>query len=115
MTKSREELVNLALSLCYADGGSGQAADAEDFQFVDGLVGSCLSALSSRKIYPYGDPDEIEEDAFSFLATCLANMPAVAGRFGAQINAAAVAQAENHLREITAETLSYQPARAEYF
>lgn len=115
MTKTREDLVNLALSLCYADGGSGQSADPEDFQFVDDLVGPVLSTLSSRKIYPYGDPDEIEEDAFVHLATCLANSRAVAGRFAAQVDTDAVLEAEKILREITAETLSYQPLKGEYF
>lgn len=115
MTKSREDLVNLALSLCYADGGSGQDADPEDFNFVNNLVPSVLSSLDARKVYPYGDVDEIEDAPFTYLATCLAFTPAVAGRFGASIDQAAVMEAERMLREINAETFSYQTAKNLYF
>lgn len=114
MTKTREDLVNLALSLCYADGGSGQSADPVDFQFVDNLVGPVLSTLSDCKIYPYGDPDEIEEAAFIHLAVCLAGSAGMRPDL-AKVTKEQVLEAEKILREITAETLSYQPLKGEYF
>lgn len=113
--KKREDLVNAALSICYADGGSGQSADPEDFQFVNERVPVILGSLSSRNVYPYGDPDQIEEDAFEYLSICLANMQSVSRRFGSAVDNGAVSDAETKLREITAETLSYQPLKAEYF
>lgn len=110
--KTREDLVKRALQKLHVL-AAGQAASAEDNQLVDDALGPVLSSLSSRNIYPYGDPDQIEEDAFEHLADLLAY--ATAGDFGRTPDRAKRIEAETLLREISAETLSYQPAKAEYF
>lgn len=113
MTKSREDLVNLALSLCYADGGSGQDADPEDFNSVNELVEPLFDELSELGIYTVGDPDEIENAAFRSLAWFLAD--ASSDRFSKEIPPARLAKAENTLRQLNAETFSYQTAKNLYF
>lgn len=110
--RSREDLVKRALQKLRVV-GAGQAPEAEDYQLVDAAVPSVLSELSKRNIYPYGDPDQLEDDAFEHLATCLAQ--ACADDFGVAADEGIRIRAENRLREITAETLSYQPLQATYF
>lgn len=115
MTKSREELVLAALAIVGGDGGTGQAPEAEDVEFVGECVDSTLANLASRSIYPYSNADEIEEDAFEQLAVCLAYTHRVLKRYGAADDPVAVAEAHRILRTITAATLSYQPAHGQYF
>lgn len=112
MSKSREELVNAALEELGVL-AAGQAAAAEDYAVVDGYVGPTLSMLAARSIYGYGDADNIEEDAFIPLAKLLAYNCAT--KFGRSFDRSVRIEAENLLREVGAETLSYQPARADYF
>jgi len=110
--RTREDLVKRALQKLRVI-GAGQPAEAEDYQLVDAALPSVLKELSSRNVYPYGDPDQLEDDAFEHLATCLAQ--ACADDFGVGPDEAVRIRAENRLREITAETLSYQPLRTDYF
>lgn len=110
--KTREELVNRALQKLHVL-AAGQAASPEDYALVDGALVPVLSSLSSRNIYPFGDPDQIEEDAFEHLADLLAY--STAGDFGRTPDGAKRTEAETLLREISAESLSYQPLKAEYF
>lgn len=115
MTKSREELVRAALAIVHGDGGSGQNPEAEDTEFVNSCVDPVLDELAELDIYPYCDPDKIENSAFLRLALCLANAPVVRDRYGKAEDVVALANAHRILRTITAATLSYQPARGEYF
>ena len=110
--RTREELVNRALSKLHVL-AAGQAASAEDYAVADNDLEPVLADLSSRGVYAYGDPDQIEDDAFVHLADILAN--SVAADFGREQNDAVRLAAERRLRVLGAETLSYQPAQAEYF
>lgn len=110
--KSREQLVNRALQKLRVL-GAGQTASAEDYKVVDDVVEPVLSELSTRSVYGYGNPDKIEDDAFEHLATCVAQ--ATAPDFGLEPDEGLRLMAETRLREISAQTLSYQPARTEYF
>lgn len=116
--KSREELVYRALSKLKVL-AAGQTPAAEDYAVVDNDLEPVLSDLSTRNIYPYGDPDQIEDNAFVHLAVCLA--VSTSGDFsGVQIdpqmsNEQLRLLAESRLRELTAQTLSGQPQRVEYY
>jgi len=112
MSKTREDLVNRALRKLGVL-AAGQAPSAEDYAVVDDEVIPVLSDLSKRGVYPLGDPDEIEDDAFIYLADILAN--SVAADFGKQQDEAVRMGAERRLRELMAETLSYQPQQVEFF
>lgn len=112
MTKSREQLVNRALQKLKVV-AAGQQPSAEDAQVVNDMVEPTLAKLSAKSIYAYGDPDQIEDECFEDLATVLAQT--CAEDFGVSGDDGKRMRAENSLREIGAETLSYQPAQAEYF
>ena len=118
MTKSREDLVLRCLQKLRVV-GAGQQPSAEDSQVVDDMVEPTLAELSARKIYAYGDPDQIEDEFFEALAGVLA--VTMANDFGGtqidptKSNDAYRIACENRLREIGAETLSYQPLRGDYF
>lgn len=110
--KTREDLVLRALQKLKVV-AAGQQPSAEDAQVVNDMVEPTLAELSARSIYAYGDPDQIEDECFEHLATILAQT--CAEDFGVTGDPARRRMAENTLREIGAETLSYQPQRAEYF
>jgi hypothetical protein len=112
MTKSREELVNRALAKLKVV-AAGQQASAEDYQVANDMVETTLAELSARSIYAYGDPDKIEDECFEHLATILAQD--CAADFGVAEDAGLRLRAESRLREIGAETLSYQPLQGQYF
>lgn len=110
--KSREQLVTRALQKLKVL-AAGQTPSAEDAKVVDDDLEPVLSDLSTRNIYPFGDPDQIEENAFVHLADILAN--SVAADFGLDQNDAVRLAAESRLRELTAQTLSGQRLQSEYF
>lgn len=116
--KSREQLVTRALQKLKVL-AAGQTPSAEDAAIVDLDVEPVLSDLSTRGVYPFGDPDQIEDNAFVQLAICLAI--ASASDFGSpQIedgisNEQLRMSTESRLRELTAETLSGQPLRADFY
>ncbi len=110
--KSRQELVVRALQKLKVL-AAGQAPSAEDAKVVDDEVVPVLSDLSKRQIYPFGDPDNIEDDAFVHLADILAN--SVAADFGRDQSEELRLMAEARLRELGAQTLSGQPQQTEYF
>lgn len=110
--KSREQLVNRALRKLGVL-AAGQAAEAEDYSAVDDTVESVMSDLASRNIWQWGDPDQIDEDAFEHLADLLANSNAK--DFGAQPDETARLLAESRLRQLSQTFLSGQPQAVEYF
>jgi hypothetical protein len=112
MTKSREDLVNRALAKLKVV-AAGQQPSAEDAKVVDDMVEPTLAELAARSIYAYGDPDQIEDECFEHLAIILAQT--CAEDFGVEGNEGKRIAAEIRLREIGAETLSYQPLKADYF
>lgn len=110
--KSREQLVIRALQKLKVL-AAGQTPSAEDAKIVDDDLVPVLSDLSQRDVYPFGDPDQIEDMAFVHLADILAN--SVAADFGQQQDEAVRLAAEARLRELYAEQLSGQPLQVEYF
>lgn len=110
--KSREELVARALHKLGVI-GAGQAAAAEDSQLVNGTVETVLSDLASRGIYQWGDPDQIEPDAFEHLAGLIAE--ANARDFGVDTSEQNRLLYESRLRQLQPTILSGQPQTAEYF
>lgn len=110
--KTREQLVRRTLQKLKVL-AAGQTPSAEDAQVVDDEIEPVLSDLSVRNIYHFGDPDQIEDEAFVHLADVLAQ--SVAADFGRDQDESMRILAENRLRRIQAETLSYQPLRVEYF
>src|SRR5690606_11929566 len=112
MSKTREQLVLRCLQKLKVV-AAGQQPSAEDAQVVDDMVEPVLAELSARSVYAYGDPDKIEDECFEHLATVLAQT--CADDFGLAGDDGMRLRAENRLREIGAETLSYQPMQGEYF
>jgi hypothetical protein len=110
--KSREQLVTRALQKLKVL-AAGQPPSAEDYQVVDDDLVPVLSDLSTRNIYPFGNPDQIEDNAFVHLADILAN--SVAADFGRDQNDTVRLAAEARLRELTAQTLSGQALQVDYF
>lgn len=112
MTKTRQDLVTRALHKLGVI-SSGQAAAAEDYTLVDGSVDPVLSDLATRNVYQWGDPDQLDEDAFEHLAglVALAN----AKDFGKDPDENERQLLESRLRQLKLTFLSGQPQRAEYF
>lgn len=110
--KSRQQLVIRALQKLKVL-AAGQTPSAEDAKIVDDEIVPVLSDLSIRSVYPFGDPDQIEDEAFVHLAYVLAN--SVADDFGRDQSEEVRLRAESRLRELGAQTLSGQPLQAEYF
>lgn len=112
MTKSREDLVNQALDNLGALPSNG-AAEAEDYDAVDSAVETVMSDLASRGIWQWGDPDQIDEDAFEHLAGLLAQ--ARADRFGKAPDEGKRLLLESRLRQLSPTFLSGQPQQVDYF
>lgn len=110
--KSREELVKRALQELKVV-AAGQTPSAEDAKTVDDEIVPVLSDLSKRNVYPFGDPDQIEDDAFVHIAIILGN--SVAGSFGQPYDDGLRLMAESRLRQLYVEQLSGQPVVVEYF
>lgn len=110
--KTREELVNRALQKLKVL-AAGQTPAAEDYAVVDNDLEPVLSDLSAREIYPFGDPDNIEDEAFVHLADILAN--SVAADFGREPSESVRIMAENRLRVLNREILSGQTLKVDYF
>lgn len=110
--KTREELVKQALKEIKVV-AAGQTPSAEDAQTVDDVVVPVLSDLSKRNVYPFGSPDQIEDDAFVHLSIILGN--AVATQFGMPYDDGLRLMAESRLRQLYAEQLSGQPVVVDYF
>jgi len=110
--KSREQLVLGALHELGVV-ASGQSAEAEDAQTVDALVEPMFANLATREVWQWGDPDQIDDDAFIYLAKWLAN--SVARPFGATPDENVRLLAEQSLRELKPIFLSGQPQTTEYF
>lgn len=116
--KTREQLVYRTLQKLKVL-AAGQTPSDEDAKVVDDDLEPVLSDLSTRNIYPFGDPDQIEDNAFVHLAICLAISNA--NDFGApQIDPGTPNEqlrllTEGRLRELTAQTLSGQALQVDYF
>lgn len=112
MTKTREDLVARALHKLGAI-GAGQPPAPEDALVVDNEIGPVMADLLTRGVYNWGDPDQIDDDAFVHLADILAN--SVARDFGREQDETVRLQAERRLRQLNVPVLSGQPQQVEYF
>lgn len=111
-TKTRDDLVSRALNKLGVI-GAGQTAATEDTAQVDGTVDSVMSDLATRQIFAWGDPDDIDQDAFEHLADCLA--VANARDYGLQPDDNVRLMAESRLRQLNLTALSGQPQSVDYF
>lgn len=112
MTKTRQDLVNRALRMLGAL-PTGQAAAPEDYQTVNGTLESVMSDLATRDIWQWGDPDQIDEDAFEHLAGIMKQ--ANARDFGLEPEEQVRLLLESRLRQLNLTFLSGQPQTTEYF
>jgi hypothetical protein len=97
--KTREELVAEALTELFADGGSGQAPDAEDRDAVDRKVDGLIEELAARNIVTVANDAQIPTEWFGPLAELLAD--ACAPRFGRPKSPALREDAEARLKVMT--------------
>lgn len=112
MTKTRQQLVNRALRMLGAL-PAGQAANADDYQNVDDTLEAVMSDLATRDIWQWGDPDQIDDDAFEHLAGIMKQ--ANARDFGIEPDEQARLLLESRLRQLNLTFLSGQPQTAEYY
>ena len=84
--RTRDDLIDEALTNLFADGGAGQAPDAESQATVDRKVDGLLAELRAREICDVVNDQQIPTAWFNPLAELLANECATA--FGAQKSAA---------------------------
>ena len=105
--KTKTDLINQALKNLGAL-PFGQAANDEDFDNVDGLVGPAVADLRERDVYFLADSNVIPEEAFIWLGHVLAWN--AAAHFGQQSNADLFQlgqDAENKLQIIQSERPYY--------
>lgn len=93
--------------------GAGQAASAEDAKIVDAEVEPALANLAQRGVWQWGDPDQIDDDAFIHLAKWLANSVAIA--FGKAADENLRLLEEQALRELRPLIRSGEPLAVDYF
>ena len=97
--KTRAELISEALTELFADGGTGQAPDAEDQDAVDRKVDALIEELAARNIVTVADTDAIPAEWLGPLAELLANE--CAPRFGRPKSPALREDAEARLKVMT--------------
>lgn len=110
--QTRQALVLRAL-IEFKAVGAGQAPAAEDAKAVDDEVQPMFANLASREIFQWGDPDQIDDEAFIHLAKWLAN--SVASAFGATPDENVRLLAEQSLRQLQPIIRSGQPLAVDYF
>lgn len=110
--KSRQQLVLRALQELGVV-GAGQAASAEDNKVADDEIEPLLANLAQRGVWQWGDPDQIDDDAFIHLAKLLANSVAVA--FGKATDENMRLLEEQALRELRPLIRSGAPLAVDYF
>jgi hypothetical protein len=97
MSKTRTELKTAALEDLLVI-GTGETASAEDLAAVETYVDPMLAALNAEGIYFNADPNEVEDEAFIYLAGLLAQH--CAPRFGKALQPAMVAYFEGRLKSV---------------
>lgn len=112
MTQTRKDLVARALKKLGAI-GAGQAPSTEDAADVDASLESIMADLAKREKYVWGDPDQIDDEAFEHLAEIVAN--ANARVFGKEPDENIRLVAEARLVALQPYLLSGQPQTTEYF
>ena len=96
--RTRDQLIDEALVNLFADGGAGQAPDAESQAIVDRKVDGLFAELRARDICNVANDQQIPAEWFNPLAELLANECATA--FGAQKSAALREDAMARLKDM---------------
>jgi len=96
--RTRDQLIDEALTNLFADGGAGQAPDAESQAVIDRKVDGLLAELRTREICDVVNDQQIPTAWFNPLAELLANECATA--FGAQKSAALREDAMARLKDM---------------
>ena len=96
--RTRDQLIDEALVNLFADGGAGQAPDAESQAIVDRKVDGLFAELRAREICNVVNDQQIPAEWFNPLAELLANECATA--FGAQKSAALREDAMARLKDM---------------
>ena len=116
MSKTREELVNEALTILGAN-PAGQEPSNEDYDHVDGKVEVVLDDLGNRSVAVVS-PSDVPDGAFMHLAAILAYHSrgyfGVVGQEAADLREGAVL-AERQLRLHSRSSTMSRPVRAEYY
>lgn len=112
LTKTRVQLVNEALNKLLVV-ASGQSAEAEDQQTVDGKVDALIAQLSEDEICEIPDDEEIPSAWFDAVASLLANVCSV--DFGIPYSLEAKKFWESELTRLTSTGPTYETLKAEYF
>jgi hypothetical protein len=116
MTKSREELVNDALTRLGAL-PAGQTAAPEDYAYVDGQVEPVISDLALRNV-TVSQEDDIDDANFLHIAAVLAfhcrGWFGVVGQEATDLRNDALL-AERNLKFINRATTQNQPVKAVYY
>ena len=96
--RTRDQLVDEALTNLFADGGAGQAPDAESQATVDRKVDGLFAELRARNVCNVVNDEQIPVEWFNPLAELLATECATA--FGAQKSAALREDAMARLKDM---------------
>ena len=96
--RTRDQLIDEALTNLFADGGAGQAPDAESQAIVDRKVDGLFGELRAREVCNVANDQQIPAEWFNPLAELLANECATA--FGAQKSVALRADAMARLKDM---------------
>jgi hypothetical protein len=96
--RTRDQLIDEALVNLFADGGAGQAPDAESQATVDRKVDGLFAELRAREICTVVNDQQIPPEWFNPLAELLANECATA--FGAQKSVALREDAMARLKDM---------------
>src|SRR6185295_16879817 len=96
--RTRDDLIDEALTNLFADGGAGQAPDAESQAIVDRKVDGLFAELRTRDICNVVNDQQIPAEWFNPLAELLANECATA--FGAQKSTALREDAMARLKDM---------------
>ena len=96
--RTRDQLIDEALTNLFADGGAGQSPDAESQAVVDRKVDGLLAELRARDVCNVVNDQQIPAEWFNPLAELLANECATA--FGAQKSVALREDAMARLKDM---------------
>ena len=89
--------------------GIGQSPEPEDTARMLAIYPRMKRTLESEGIYSIADDNDIDDDAFNWLAEYLAYMYKPADGDGRRV------MAEYHLKRITASRPTYEVMKSEYF
>lgn len=114
MSYTRLQLANRAL-VKLAVVGTGQSPEAEDTEKIDDIIDAMAAFLAAgpNPIYTIADTNDIDDEAFEWLAEYLAYM--AAPDFGKPIDDTLRQRAEFMLRLINSSGPTYQRMTAEHF